>query len=137
MQAPSIPESKMLSISLCVLRVGFYDTVILMHGNFWTLPKGNADFSKRRTKIKRYASLRVGTKNVPTLHGLHHFNLCEDFNRVVEPLRLFHPTNKNPRGKPSRLTLDFLVSLESGVFNRNSACLFFSPQGAGNKTQRN
>ncbi len=24
--------------------------------------------------------------------------------------------NKNPRGKPSRLTLDFLVSLESGVF---------------------
>ncbi len=24
--------------------------------------------------------------------------------------------NKNPRGKPSRLTLDFLVTLESGVF---------------------
>jgi len=25
--------------------------------------------------------------------------------------------NKNPRGKPSRLTLDFLVFFESGVFN--------------------
>jgi len=81
-QAPSIPESQMLSISLCVLRVGFYDTVILMHGNFWTLPKGDADFPKRRAKIKRYASFRVGTKNVPTLHGypdrgwnwgIHHF----------------------------------------------------------------
>jgi len=26
------------------------------------------------------------------ISGLHHFNLCEDFNRMVEPLRLFHPT---------------------------------------------
>jgi hypothetical protein len=41
--------------------------------------------------------------------------------------------NKNPRGKPSRLTLDFLVSLESGVFNRNSIPLFFRPKGRGIK----
>jgi len=44
-------------------------------------------------------------------------------------------SNKNPRGKPSRLTLDFLVSLESWVFNGTSF-IIFSPQGAGNKTRK-
>ena len=38
-------------------------------------------------------------------------------------------SNKNPRGKPSCLTLDFLVSLESKAFNRNFIHPLFAPRG--------
>jgi hypothetical protein len=41
--------------------------------------------------------------------------------------------NKNPRGKPSRLTLDFLVSLGSGVLAR--MFLSIRPKGRGIKPQ--
>ena len=51
----------------------------------------------------------------------------------IDPMDGTLAFNKNPRGKPSRLTLDFLVSLESGVFNRNSIPLFFRPKERGIK----
>ena len=44
----------------------------------------------------------------------------------------FQQFNQIPRGKPSRSTLDFLVTLESGVLIGIIFC--FSPQGAENKT---
>ncbi len=52
---------------------------------------------------------------------------------VRSPGFAFRPSNKHPRGKPSRLTLDFLVPRKRGISPQPS---FITPQGAGNITPR-